>query len=123
MRCDDISKLLDNEITVRLACAVCQLSLGRPVWHVCIDGHLVVNSIGYVIDMSHDPSTIAVLRRAFDEVLLDTRFYGPRSASALEIAEHLLKRAAEGESDLERLKSSAFKKLVGDAEQRPNQAL
>jgi hypothetical protein len=64
--------------------------------------------------MSYDPTTIAVLRRALDEVLLDARFYRSPSASALEIAEHLLAQAAAGERDLERLKSSAFRKLGGE---------
>jgi len=50
--------------------------------------------------MSYDPSTIATLRRALDEVLLDARFHQRKSASALEIAEHLLARAADGERDL-----------------------
>ena len=62
--------------------------------------------------MSYDPSTIATLRRALDEVLLDARFHQRKSASALEIAEHLLARAADGERDLERLKCSAFEKLT-----------
>ncbi len=64
--------------------------------------------------MSYDPTTIAVLRRALDDVLLDARFHRNRAASALEIAEHILAQAAAGERDLERLKSSAFRKLVGD---------
>jgi UDP:flavonoid glycosyltransferase YjiC (YdhE family) len=64
--------------------------------------------------MSYDPTTIAVLRRALDEVLLDARFHRNRAASALEIAEHILAQAAAGERDLERLKSSAFKKLGGE---------
>jgi hypothetical protein len=63
---------------------------------------------------------MAVLRRAFDEVLLDARFYDRKSASALEIAEHLLRTAADGERDLERLKSSAFKKLTGNTTPFPN---
>ena len=66
--------------------------------------------------MSYDPSTIATLRRALDEVLVDTRFRRRKSASALEIAEHLLAQAAAGERDLDRLKSSAFSKLTGDHE-------
>lgn len=70
--------------------------------------------------MSYDPSTIATLRRALDEVLLDARFHQRKSASALEIAEHLLARAADGERDLERLKCSAFKKLIGDAARLPS---
>ena len=73
--------------------------------------------------MSFDAPTIATLRRALDEVLLDPRFYCRKSSSALEIAEHLLARAADGEHDLERLKSSAFKKLIGNAERFPNQAV
>jgi hypothetical protein len=56
------------------------------------------------------------LRRALDDVLTDRRFYHQRSASALEIAEHLLAQAASGERDLERLKSSAFAKLSAAAE-------
>jgi hypothetical protein len=83
---------------------------------------MIVNRLGYMIDMSYDQSTIATLRRAFDEVLLDGRFYRQNSASALEIAEHLLARAADGERDLERLKSSAFEKLTGIAEQFPSRA-
>ena len=53
--------------------------------------------------MSYDPTTIAVLRRALDEVLLDARFHRNRSASALEIAEHILAQAAAGERDLDTL--------------------
>ena len=71
--------------------------------------------------MSYEPATIAILRRALDEVLRDSQFYHRKSASALEIAEHLLAQAAAGERDLERLKRSAFK-LLGHTEQLPNQA-
>jgi hypothetical protein len=70
--------------------------------------------------MSYDPATIATLRRALDEVVSDNRFHRRKSASALEIAEHLLAQAAAGERDLERLKSSAFKKLTGNVERLPN---
>ena len=52
--------------------------------------------------MSYESSTIATLRRALDEVLLDGRVHGRKSTSALEIAEHLLAQAAAGERDLER---------------------
>jgi len=72
--------------------------------------------------MSHDPHTIATLRRAFDEVLRDIRLYGRKSPLALEVAEHLLAQAAAGERELERLKSSAFRKLAGSVERVPNQA-
>lgn len=72
--------------------------------------------------MSYDPSTTAILRRALDEVLLDPRFYRRNTASALEVAEHLLAEAACGERDLERLKSSVFEKLIGNTERFPNQA-
>jgi hypothetical protein len=54
-----------------------------------------------------------------DEVLLEGRFFGRKSVSTLEIAEHLLAQAAAGERNLERLKSSALKKLVSNAEQFP----
>jgi plasmid maintenance system killer protein len=55
-------------------------------------------------------------------VLFDERFYRRKSASALEVAEHLLAQAAAGERDLEKLKSSAFEKLSGKKEQLPDQA-
>jgi hypothetical protein len=74
--------------------------------------HLPVASVGYVAVMSYDASTIATLRRALDEVLLDARFHHRKSSSALEVAEHLLARAADGERDLERLKCSACEKLT-----------
>jgi hypothetical protein len=73
-------------------------------------------------DMSYDPATIATLRRALDEVLFDERFYRRKSASALEIAEHLLGRAAAGERDLERLKASAFDLMLADADRLPERA-
>jgi hypothetical protein len=72
--------------------------------------------------MSYDPSTIAVLRRALDEVLADARFHGRTGASALEIAEHILAAAAAGERDLERLKASAFETLNENAKRLPNRA-
>jgi hypothetical protein len=72
--------------------------------------------------MSYDPATISTLRRALDEVLFDERFYRRKSASALEVAEHLLAQAAAGERDLEKLKSSAFEKLSGKKEQLTDQA-
>jgi hypothetical protein len=72
--------------------------------------------------MSYDPATIATLRRALDEVLFDERFYRRKSASALEIAEHLLGRAAAGERDLERLKASAFDLMLADGERVPERA-
>jgi hypothetical protein len=89
---------------------------------VFCSGHSVVKSVGYMSGMSYEPSTIAILRRALDEVLCDSRFYQRKSASALEIAEHLLAQAAAGERDLERLKASAFKKLVGNTDLFPNHA-
>lgn len=72
--------------------------------------------------MSHNPNTIATLRRALDEVLLDERFHRCRTVSALEIAEHLLAKAATGERDLERLKYSAFQRLGENTIHFPSQA-
>ena len=72
--------------------------------------------------MSYEPATIATLRRALDEVIKDNRFRQRKSASALEIAEHLLAQAAVGERDLERLKASAFQKLISTAERIPDRA-
>ena len=56
----------------------------------------------------YDAQTIAVLRRALDDVFTDRRFIHRRSTSALEIAEHLLAQAAAGERDLDRLRASAL---------------
>ena len=72
--------------------------------------------------MGYDPSTIAVLRRALDEVLADARFHRRTGASALEIAEHILAAAAAGERDLGRLKASAFETLNENTERLPNRA-
>ena len=69
-----------------------------------------------MLGMSYDPSTLAILRCALNEVLVEGRFYGRKSVSTLEIAEHLLAQAASGERDLEILKSSALEKLLGNAE-------
>ena len=63
------------------------------------------------VNHPYDATTIAVLRRALDDVFADQRFIGQRSTSALEIAEHLLAQAAAGERDLDRLKASALAKL------------
>jgi hypothetical protein len=52
---------------------------------------------------NYDAPTIAVLRRALDEIVRDQRFLSRKSATALEMAEHLLKQAAAGERDLARL--------------------
>ena len=62
--------------------------------------------------MSYEPATIATLRRALDEVIQDSRFRYRKQVSVLEVAEHLLAQAALGERDLERLKASAFQKLI-----------
>ncbi|MCR6736733.1 MAG: hypothetical protein NVV83_22775 [Afipia sp.] len=61
---------------------------------------------------AYDPPTLTVLRRALDEVLTDHRFLKSTSTTALEIAELILAQAATGERNLERLKSSALKKLA-----------
>ena len=72
--------------------------------------------------MSYEPATIATLRRALDEVVRDRRFSRHKSASALEVAEHILALAAAGERDLEKLKFSAFNKLTGNAERLSDRA-
>ena len=72
--------------------------------------------------MNHEPATIATLRRALDEVIRDSRFRQRQQASALEVAEHLLAQAARGERDLERLKASAFQKLISSERRLPSEA-
>jgi hypothetical protein len=59
----------------------------------------------------YDASTVAVMRRALNEVITDRRFLVRKSVTPLEVAEHILQRAASGERDLDRLKCSAFEKL------------
>jgi hypothetical protein len=61
---------------------------------------------------NYDTQTISAMRRALDEVFADQRFVTQKSKSALEIAEHILWQAANGERDLDRLKASAFAKLA-----------
>jgi hypothetical protein len=60
----------------------------------------------------YDAETIAILRRALDDVFADPRFVHRKSTSALQIAEHLLARAAAGERNFDRLKASALNKLA-----------
>jgi len=76
----------------------------------------------YSSAMSYEPATIATLRRALDEVIRDSRFRQRKSASVLEVAEHLLAQAAIGERDLEKLKASAFQKLISTTERLPDRA-
>jgi hypothetical protein len=65
-----------------------------------------------VANQQYDAETIAILRRALDDVFTDPRFLDRRSTSALQIAEHLLAQAVTGERDLDRMKASAFNKLA-----------
>jgi hypothetical protein len=57
---------------------------------------------------AYDTTTLALLRRALDDVLIDPRFLRSKSMSALEVAEHILSQAARGERDIERMKASAL---------------
>jgi hypothetical protein len=64
------------------------------------------------LKQKYDASTVAVMRQALNEVVADRRFLVRKSVTPLEMAEHILQRAASGERDLNRLKSSAFEKLA-----------
>ena len=70
-----------------------------------------------MIDMEqkYDASTVAVMRRTLNEVIMDRRFLVRNSVTPLELAEHILRQAASGERDLNRLKRSAFEKLCAAA--------
>jgi len=48
-----------------------------------------------VASQQYDAETIAILRRALDDVFTDPRFLNRRSTSALQIAEHLLAQAED----------------------------
>ena len=63
------------------------------------------------LKQKYDPSTVAVMRQALNEVITDRRFLARTSVTPLEVAEHILQQAAAGERDLNRLKISAFEKL------------
>ena len=63
-----------------------------------------------VASQQYDAETIAILRRALEDVFTDPRFLN--RTSALQIAEHLLAQATTGERDIDRLKASALNKLV-----------
>jgi hypothetical protein len=67
------------------------------------------------LKQKYDASTVAVMRQALNEVVTDRRFLVRKSATPLEVAEHILQQAASGERDLNRLKSSAFEKLSAAA--------
>ena len=67
------------------------------------------------LKQKYDASTVAVMRQALNEVVTDRRFLDRESVTPLEVAEHILRKAASGERDLNRLKSSAFEKLSGAA--------
>src|SRR5450755_1339779 len=67
------------------------------------------------LKQKYDASTVAVMRQALNEVVTDRRFLVRKSATTLEVAEHILQQAASGERDLNRLKSAAFAKLSAAA--------
>jgi hypothetical protein len=62
-----------------------------------------------------DATTVAIMRQALNEVVTDRRFLVGKSATPLEVAEHILQQAASGERDLNRLKTSVFEKLGATA--------
>jgi hypothetical protein len=59
------------------------------------------------LKQKYDAPTVAVMRQALNEVVRDRRFLDRKSVMPLEVAEHILKQAASGVRDLNRLKSSA----------------
>jgi hypothetical protein len=63
----------------------------------------------------YDLSTIAIMRQALAEIVTDHRFLVRRTVTPLDVAEHILRQAASGERDLDRLKSSVFEKLIAAA--------
>ena len=67
------------------------------------------------LKQQYDASTVAVMRQALNEVIKDRRFLVRKSVTPLEVAEHILQQAASGERDLNRLKSSAFEKMIAAA--------
>jgi hypothetical protein len=67
------------------------------------------------LKQKYDASTVAIMRRALNEVVADRRFLVRNHVTPLEVAEHILRQAASGERDLNRLKSAVFEKLVAAA--------
>ena len=70
-----------------------------------------------MIDMKqkYDAPTVAVMRQALNDVIMDHRFLVDKSVTPLEVAEHILRQAASGERDLNRLKVSVFEQLGATA--------
>ena len=70
-----------------------------------------------MIDMKqkYDAPTVAVMRQALNDVIMDHRFLVEKSVTPLEVAEHILRQAASGERDLNRLKVSVFEQLGATA--------
>ena len=64
------------------------------------------------LKQKYDASTVAVMRQALSEVVADRRFLVRKSVTRPEVAEHILQQAASGERDLNRVKSSAFEKMI-----------
>jgi len=60
---------------------------------------------------AYDTTTLAQLRQTLNDVLADPRFQRSRTVSALDMAQHILSEAAQGERDFERMKISALKVL------------
>ena len=64
------------------------------------------------LKQKYDPSMVAVMRQALNEVVTDRRFLVRKYVTPLEVAEYILQQAASGERDLNRLKRSAFEKML-----------
>jgi hypothetical protein len=60
---------------------------------------------------SDQAQVVSLLRLILDDVLSDPRFSFQNSISAIELAEHIVSQAAQGERDIARLRQAAFKKL------------
>ena len=57
------------------------------------------------LKQKYDASTVAVMRQALNEVVMDRRFLARKSVTTLEVAEHILQQAAAGDVTLAGLKS------------------
>lgn len=67
------------------------------------------------MNFTYDAAMLKKCRQALDDVLTDIRFLNCKAVSALEVAEHILARAAEGERSQEKLTNSALGLLISHA--------
>jgi hypothetical protein len=80
------------------------------------EAHKVINpshcDFENMTDALDNLPAIAVLRLVLDEVFGDPRFFARQSMSASQIADFVMTEVLRGEHDIDRLKASAFERIL-----------